>query len=158
METNQTYRAFAAFNALTITGRISNSKIVTKNGKEFLAVSVISNLMNDDEGVEVEFTNSNGLMKLFLAGGLDKGRMVTLVGHIKSVSETYTDKNGELVLLKRPHIGLTDVTIPTGGLGATPKAEGTVKRAVGAVVRPSDASPANAWSAQPVVDATPAVW
>jgi hypothetical protein len=157
METNQTYRAFAAFNALTITGRISNSEIVTVKGDEFLSVSVISNLMNDDEGVVVKFTNSNGLMKLFLAGGLDKGRMVTLVGHIKSVAETYTNSAGEIVLLKRPQINLIDVTIPTGGLGATPRAEGTTKRAVGAVVRPSDASPANAWSAQPTVDATPAV-
>ena len=149
METNQTYRAFAAFNALTITGRISNSEIVTVKGDEFLSVSVISNLMNDDEGVVVKFTNSNGLMKLFKAGGLDKGRMVTLVGHIKSVAETYTNKSGEVVMLKRPQITLIDVTIPTGGLGATPKAEGTVKRAVGAVVRPSDAKPA--------VDPTPVV-
>ena len=150
METNQTYRSFAAFNALTITGRISNSKIATKDGKEFLSVSVISNLMNDDEGAEVNFTDSNGLLKLFKAGGLDTGRMITLVGHIKSVSETYTDKNGELVLLKRPHIGLTDVTIPTGGLGPLPRTEGTVKRAVGAVVRPYDAKPAT-----PVVDEVP---
>lgn len=149
METNQTYRAFAAFNALTITGRISNSEIVTKDGNEFLAVSVISNLMNDDEGVEVKFTNSNGLMNLFKAGGLDKGRMVTLVGHIKSVAETYTNKSGEVVMLKRPHISLTDVTIPTGGLGATPRTDAANKRVVGGVVRPSDAKPA--------VDPTPAI-
>ncbi|MDA7436486.1 hypothetical protein N8654_02250 [Synechococcus sp. AH-601-B19] len=106
--------------------------------------------MNDDEGVVVNFTNSNGLMKLFKAGGLDKGRMITLVGHIKSVAETYTNSAGEVVMLKRPQINLIDVTIPTGGLGATPKAEGTVKRAVGAVVRPSDAKPAT-----PVVDEVP---
>jgi hypothetical protein len=81
-------------------------------------------------------------MKLFLAGGLDKGRMVTLVGHIKSVAETYTNASGEVVMLKRPQINLIEVTIPTGGLGATPRAEGTAKRAVGAVVRPSDAKPA----------------
>ena len=149
METNQTYRAFAAFNALTITGRISNSEIVTKNGDEFLSVSVISNLMNDDEGVVVKFTNSNGLMKLFKAGGLDKGRMVTLVGHIKSVAETYVNASGEVVMLKRPQINLIEVTIPTGGLGATPKADAANKRVAGGVVRPSDAKPA--------VDPTPAI-
>ena len=149
METNQTYRAFAAFNALTITGRISHSEIVTLNDGEFLSVSVISNLMNDDAGVVVKFTNSNGLMKLFKAGGLDKGRMVTLIGHIKSISEQYTDKNGEMRLLTRPQINLIDVTIPTGGLGATPKADAANKRVVGGVVRPSDAKPA--------VDPTPAI-
>ena len=150
METNQTYRAFAAFNALTIAGRIFNSEIVTKDdGQQFLAVSVISNLMNDDEGVEVKFSNSNGLMNLFLAGGLNKGRMVTLVGHIKSVEVSYINKSGVVVPLKRPHINLIDVTIPTGGLGATPKADAANKRVAGGVVRPSDAKPA--------VDPTPAI-
>lgn len=149
METNQTYRAFASFNALTIAGRIFNSEIATNNGQEFLAVSVISNLMNDDNGVEVKFTNSNGLMKLFLAGGLNKGRMVTLVGHIKSVEFSYINKSGEVVPLQRPHINLVDVTIPTGGLGAMSKADAANKRVVAGVVRPSDAKPA--------VDPTPAI-
>ena len=150
METNQTYRTFAAFNSLTIAGRIFNSQIVTKDtGEQFLSVSVISNLMNDDEGVEVKFSNSNGLMKLFLAGGLNKGRMVTLVGHIKSVAFSYVNKSGEVVPLMRPHINLVDVTIPTGGLGATSKSDPTNKRVAGGVVRPSDAKPA--------VDPTPAI-
>ena len=150
METNQTYRAFAAFNSLTITGRIFNSKIATNKGEEFLAVSVISNLMNDDEGVELKFTNSNGLMNLFKAGGLSKGRMVTLVGHIKSVELSYINDSGEVVPLTRPHINLIDVTIPTGGLGATPRADAANKRVVGGVVRPSDAKPAT-----PVVEEAP---
>ena len=136
----QTNKTYASFNALTIQGRIANVDLATFDGNEFIAVTIISNLMNDDEGVTIKFTNSNGLKALYEKGFLPVGRMVTVTGHIKSISETYTNKSGEVVMLKRPQISLVDAQIPTGGLGPLPAAEDAPRRRVGAAVKPADAS------------------
>nr|BDD47430.1 hypothetical protein 8 [Pelagibacteraceae bacterium] len=139
-------RSFAQFNSFTVAGRINHAEVVdSKNGK-FLAVTVITNCLNDDEGMTVTFNNSNGLLALFEKGFLPTGRMVTVTGHIAYVRETYTDKaTGEVRMLKRPNIHLVDAQVPTGGLGAMPadKSEKTVRR-VGAVVRPAQAAEAAA--------------
>ena len=140
--TNTEFRSFAQFNSFTVAGRINHAEVVdSKNGK-FLAVTVITNCQNDDEGMTVTFNNSNGLLALFEKGFLPTGRMVTVTGHIAYVRETYTNKEtGEVQMLKRPNIHLIDASIPTGGLGAMPadKSEKTVRR-VGTVVRPAQAS------------------
>ena len=133
--------SYANFNTVTFSGRVFNAEIV--NG-EFLAVTVISNLADGDEGVTITFNNSNGMMGLFQKGFLPVGRQVTVVGRIKSVSETYLDKkSGQTKLRKRPNIHLEGVSIPQGGLGPMP-ADKTATRAVGAVVAPVDATP-KAW-------------
>ena len=147
----QTNKTYAAFNALTIQGRVANVDLATSGGNEFIAVTVISNLMNDDEGVTIKFTNSNGLKALYEKGFLPVGRMVTVTGHIKSIAETYTNKDGEVVMLKRPQISLVDAQIPTGGLGAMPSTEDAPKRRVGTVIKPSAATK----QAAAVVDETP---
>lgn len=107
--------------------------------------------MNDDEGANIKFLNSNGLLALYNNGKLPVGRMITLTGHIKSVAETYTNSEGEVVMLKRPTIEMLDVQVPTGGLGAMPKdkVENAVRK-TGVVVRPTDATPAES-----VIDETP---
>ena len=129
------YKTYAQFNSFTVQGRILNSEIVSAGGKEFLSCTLITAPMDDSEGMTITFTNSNGLMRLAEAGGLPKGRMVTLTGHIKSVHETYTDKkSGETLMLKRPRVHMIDVTIPTGGLGATPRTEGDDRPTAGTVV------------------------
>ena len=135
------FRSFAQFNSFTVQGRINHAEVVDSPKGSFLAVTVITNFQNDDEGYTVTFNNSNGLMALFEKGFLPKGRMVTVTGHIAYVRETYTNKDGEVQLLKRPNIHLIDAQIPTGGLGAMPadKSEKTVRR-VGTVVRPAQAS------------------
>lgn len=143
--TIQTNKTYAAFNALQIQGRIANVDLVNN---EFIAITVISNLMKDDDGVTVKFTNSNGLMALHQKGFLPVGRMVTVTGHIKSIAETWTNKNGEIEMLKRPQINLIDAQIPTGGLGPMPADKQAPKRQ--GVVRPNDASKQNA-----PVDQTP---
>ena len=121
MENTQTYRDFANFNSFTVSGRILNSELAKGKNGEFLAVTVITHGLNDDEGMTVTFNDSQGLLNLFKDGWLPAGRMVTLTGHIAYVSETYTDaKTSEVKLLKRPRIHLVDAAIPTGGLGATP--------------------------------------
>ena len=152
MTTN--FRSFAQFNSFTVQGRIYNAELVENKNGTFLAVTVITNCLNDDEGMTVTFNNSNGLMALFEKGFLPNGRMVTVTGHIAYVRETYIDKQtGEVTMLKRPSIHLVDAQIPTGGLGAMPadKPENTVRK-VG-VVRPSQATAKTKETAE--VDTTP---
>ena len=150
------YKNYASFNQFAVDGTISNiSEVSGKNG-DYIAVTLITNLMNEDEGCTVEFTNSDGLMALYQKGFLPTGRRVTVTGHIRTVAETYTNKEGEVVMLKRPKINLVDAQIPTGGLGPMPKdkATNTIRR-VGAVVKPSQAKSAGLPEPQPAVDAPP---
>ena len=157
MTNSQTLRNYAQFNQFQVDCRISNSEIVErKNGDRFLAVTAITNCLNDDDGMTITFNDSNGLMALFEKGWLPKGRQITLVGHVASIRETYTDaKSGEVRLLKRPTMHLVDAGIPTGGLGPMPNADRPATRRQGTtVVRPSDANK-QADSAAPFVDKTP---
>ena len=150
METQTTYKDYANFNSFTVAGRILNSELASGKNGEFLAVTVITHGLNEDEGMTVTFNDSNGLMALFQKGWLPAGRMVTLTGHIAYVSETYTDaKTSEVKLLKRPRIHLVDAAIPTGGLGPMPKASMPERRVGATVVRPSDAT-------KPAVEEAPA--
>ena len=115
------YKVYANFNSATFQGRILASEVVaTKKGDEFLSVTVITAPVDDSEGITITLNNSNGLLALAKKGGLPVGRQVTICGHIASVHETYVNKDGEVVMLKRPRIDLVDAAIPTGGLGATP--------------------------------------
>ena len=115
------YKVYANFNSATFQGRILASEVVaTKKGDEFLSVTVITAPVDDSEGITITLNNSNGLLALAQKGGLPVGRRVTICGHIASVHETYVNKDGEVVMLKRPRIHLVDAAIPTGGLGATP--------------------------------------
>jgi len=150
------YKNYAQFNSFAVDGVISNiSEVSGKNG-DYIAVTLITNLMNEDEGCTVEFTNSDGLMALYQKGFLPKGRRVTVTGHIRTVAETYTNKQGEVVMLKRPKISLVDAAIPTGGLGPMPadKAANTVRR-TGVVVKPAQAKSADLPQVEPAVDGTP---
>ena len=134
---------YAQLNTFVVTGRISNSEVVSSKNGEFLTVTVITHCMKDDEGMSITFNDSGSLMGLFNKGYLPKGRQVTLNGHVAYVTETYTDaKTNEVRLLKRPKMHLVDVSIPTGGLGPMPKQENAAPRRVvgAAVVRPSDAT------------------
>ena len=141
------YKVYADFNSATFSGRILASNIVTtKTGDEFLSISMITAPADGSEGLTITFNNSNGLLALAKKGGLPVGRRITVCGHIASVRETYTDdKSGEVVLLKRPGIHLVEATIPTGGLGATPKETAsktvTVKRVAGSASLTQDETP-----------------
>ena len=137
----QTYRAYAQFNSFTVQGRISHAEVVTSKNGTFLAVTMLTNCLNDDEGMTITFNSSNGLMSLFEKGYLPVGRMLTAVGHIAYVRETYTNKDGEVQMLKRPSIHLVDVSVPTGGLGPMPADKAPAERKTRTVVRPRDAQP-----------------
>ncbi len=136
--TTSNYKSYSAFNSVSVQARVFNAEIVTTATGKFLAVTLITNLKDGDDGVTVTFNNSNGLMSLFEKGYLPNGRMVTVSGHIDSVSETYTDKAGELKLRQRPQMHLVQAVAHVGPMPqdkATPAA-----RKGRTVVRPSDAA------------------
>ena len=60
---------------------------------------------------------------MFKLGHLDKGRLVTLTGHMSQIKASYTNANGDEVLSDWPEVVLTGVQIPTGGLGPKPNAD-----------------------------------
>ena len=148
-----TFKSYANFNSFTVDGRIFNAEVVEKAGKSWLAVTVITNPVDDSEGYTVTFNTTNGLMALYQKGFLPNGRQVTVTGHISQISEIF-EKDGELHVRKRPNIHLIEAQIPTGGLGPMPNADKPEASRVGRkVLRPSDAA-----KATPVKqDATPAV-
>ena len=128
------YKNYANFNTVTFQGRVANAKLCMGPKGEFLAVTIISNL-TEDKSIYIDFKNNNGMITLFNNGNLPNGRIVTVVGRINSVSETYFDKKtGQTLMLKSPKIDLGfDATIPGGGLGPIP-ASAKAQRAVGGTV------------------------
>ena len=127
---------YASFNALTVTGRIFNAEIVNGKNGEFLAVSVISTATKDGEDIVYTFNNSNGLLSLHQKGQFNKGREVTITGHIASVSQVYTDKKtGEVRLRQRPEVALQSVSVLEGGLGRMPQDDTAERPKAGTVVK-----------------------
>ena len=113
---------------------------------EFLAITIITNLMDGDEGITVTFNDGNGLMKLHQQGYFDKGRRVHVTGAISGISEVY-EKDGELHVRKRPQLMLDSKTVQVK-LGAAPAAD---KPAAGTkVIR-------KVVAATPAVDPTPTI-
>ena len=113
-----------------------------------LAVTLVTTPVKGDErGVNITFVNQSNLLALFTAGHLPKGRVITVTGHIESVSETYEDADNNLVIRKRPQIELGySAQILEGGLGALPKDEQKAKASAGTkVIRkaPVDATPSD---------------
>ena len=97
-----------------------------------VAITVITNLSDDTDGVTVTFNNSNGLLALAKKGHLTKGRMVHVTGHISGVTEVY-EKDGVTQLLKRPRLSLDSNTAQLV-LGAMPKQDAPSRPANGTVV------------------------
>ena len=119
---SDTQKNYAAFNSLTITGRVSHAEMVEHEGNKWLAVTLLSNLVDDAEPVAVTFNTTNGLMSLFKSGWLPNGRLVTVTGHVASVSELYFDKKAQKrAVRKRPLIHLTKAQVFDGGLGPAKK-------------------------------------
>jgi hypothetical protein len=118
-------KTYALFNSLTITGRVSHAELATNKGSEFLAVTLLTDLVDDaEQAISVTFNTTNGLMSLFKSGWLPNGRLVTVTGHIASVSELYLNKEtGKRAVRKRPLIHLTKAQVFDGGLGPAKKEE-----------------------------------
>ena len=141
-----TYTNYANFNALTVTGRVADLKILSGKYGESLVVTMITTLETDGEESNVVFTNKNGLLTMFNNGNLEVGRQLTVTGHIKSIEQVYTDKGGAVRLLKRPRLNLKQVQVLDGGLGPAPKKESAPSTA-GQLVELN----------QPAVDAAPSI-
>lgn len=130
---------YAQFNAVTVTGRVFHVEKVQYNGSEFLAVTLITTLTNDGQEVLFTFNNSNGLLSLYNSGYLAKGRQLTVTGHIAGATETYTDKEGQVVLKQRVELKLSGAQVLDGGLGPAPTTDASAVRKTATVVRPSQA-------------------
>jgi len=131
---NTQVKSYANFNTVSFQGRIFNAELVNGQYGEFLAITVITNLADDDDGITVTFNNSNGLMTLFQNGYLPTGRQVTVTGRIEAISETYTNKDGEVQLRKRPEIKLDSKTAQAH-LGAMPATDKPMRAVAGTVVK-----------------------
>lgn len=138
------YTNYANFNALTVTGRVSDLKILKGQYGESLVVTMITTLETDKDSANVVFTNKNGLMTMFKNGNLEVGRTLTVTGHISKIEQVYTDKDGKVRTLKRSRVTLKQAQILDGGLGPAPKKEATPSTA-GQLVEMN----------QPTVDKTP---
>ena len=123
--------SYRNFNTSTFQGRIFDATVTEGKYGEFVAITVITNLADDDGGITITFNNSNGLLALAKKGYLTRGRMVHVTGAITGVSEVY-EKDGEVIQRKRPQIMLDSKTAQLM-LGATPKQD-TPQRAAGTVV------------------------
>ena len=126
---------YAQLNTVTVTGRIVRSGVHTGQNGEFLSVQVAHTMTTDGQTAKVSFTDNAGLLSLFKLGYLDKGRLVTLTGHLSQVKATYTDANGDEVLSDWPELCLTGVQIPTGGLGPKPNADRPASKAGKVVIK-----------------------
>ena len=123
-KTNMSDKTYAQFNSLTLTGRLSHAEVVKKDGQEWLAVTLLSNLVDDGDAISVTFNTTNGLMYLFKKGWLNTGRLVTVTGHIANVTELYLNKEtGKRAVRKRPLIHLVKAQVFDGGLGPAKKAD-----------------------------------
>ena len=125
-------RSYAQFNTLTITGRVSFAELVTNDGNEFLAVTLLSELKDDADAIAVTFNSTNGIMSMYKSGWLNSGRRVTVVGHLASFTELYFDKvSGKSKRLRRPKLHLTQAQVLPGGYGPGKKADAeTVDREI----------------------------
>ena len=117
-----TDKTYAQFNSITITGRVSHAEVVQGQYGEFLAVTLLSELVNDGKAVAVQFNTTNGLLSLYKSGWLTNGRSVTVTGHLKSFAETYFNKEtGKTSMLQRPRLILDKAVVFDGGLGPAKK-------------------------------------
>ena len=145
------YKTYAQFNTITITGRLSHAEVVEGNNGDYLAVTLISELTDGSEGVAVQFTTSNGLMSLFNSGYLNTGRMITVTGHLNKFEETYFNKKtGKRAILQRPRLTLGQAQVLHGGLGAGAKKEDAFSDELEELETP-EVDPAPAFSAEPTL-------
>ena len=111
-------KTYAQFNTLTITGRVSHTEVVEKDGDKWVSVTLLTELKDDATAVAVTFNSSNGILRQVETGWFPNGRRVTVTGHLDSVSEiSFDQKAGKARRLQRPRLHLTGVQVLPGGFG-----------------------------------------
>ena len=158
------FKVYAQHNTLTVTGRVVSCKIVNGKNGEFLALALLHNAEDGDNGIEYRVTLNGGLLS-FVKKGYDLNkRMLTVTGHMTTPEAYYTDAEGAIQLLQRPRVRMTDCVVMTGGLGPSPKkmdvkapvrADVVIKPAP-AVVRVQKTQAAPVDTIDEIVDAVPA--
>ena len=118
-------KTYAQFNSITITGRVSHAELVEGQYGEFLAVTLLSELVNDGTAMwRCSSTPPMACMSLYKKGWLTNGRSVTVTGHLKSFAETYFNKQtGKRAILQRPRLTLDKAVVFDGGLGPAKRDE-----------------------------------
>ena len=119
-------KIYASFNTLTITGRVYHTEIVqTASIGEFLAVTLMTELMDDGDSICVTFNNTNGLLSLAKKGWLNNGRRVTVTGHLqeRSPSSTSTRSSARPSVSRTLVSSLDKAVVFDGGLGPAKKAD-----------------------------------
>jgi hypothetical protein len=141
-------KSYANFNTSTFEGRVFDATVANGQYGEFLAVTVITNLVDGDDGITVTFNDGAGLLSLHKQGYFDKGRRVHVTGAIAGISEVYETKDGELVIRKRPQLTLDSKTVQVklGAMPASDKRPAAGTKVIRKVVKQ-----------QPAVDPTPTV-
>jgi hypothetical protein len=141
-------KTYSNFNTATFEGRVFDATVANGQYGEFLAVTVITNLVDGDDGITVTFNDGAGLLSLHKQGYFDKGRRVHVTGAISGISEVYETKDGELVIRKRPQLTLDSKTVQVklGAMPASDKRPAAGTKVIRKVVKQ-----------QPAVDPTPAV-
>ena len=155
---NTEVKSYASFNTVSIQARVYNTQVATGKYGDFLAVTLISNLADGDDGITITFNNSNGLMALAEKGHLPVGRQVTVTGAIAGISETYTNSDGEVQMRKRPELKLDGRTVQLH-LGALPRTDASKRPVAGTVVKTASGKTARRpepVAAAPAVDESPA--
>ena len=146
-------KTYAQFNTLTITGRVSHTKLVPGKNGEFLAVTLLSDLKDDGSAVAVTFNTSDSLMSLSKKGFLNNGRMLTVTGHLDSFTELYFDaKLGKTRRLKRAKMHLVQAQVLTGGLGPAKKSNDVIDQDVNIEVDEAPQIPVAAGADTPVAE------
>ena len=117
---SDTRKSYAAFNTLTIVGRVYHSEDYTYQGKELTKIVLATELKNEGETYRVEFSTNDKLMASYFT----KGRYITVTGHLNGIEEIFFDKKvGKTRRHAMPLLKLSKVSVMPGGYGAVKKQE-----------------------------------
>ena len=107
---------------MTIAGRVGYSEVKTGKYGEYLSVTLYTELMDNGPTHQVVFTIKGSLLGLAKAGHLEKGRRLTVTGHMSQFEVIYfNEEQGKYLPLQKPRLTLVDATVLPGGLGAPAK-------------------------------------
>ena len=132
-------KTYAQYNAVSFTGRVVAADVRTGRNGEFLAVSMYHTPVDNSDGLEITFTLNGGLLSFVKQDYTLVGRILTVTGHIGNVEATYTDKSGDVRLLQRPRVRLSNADVLPGGLAPAKRDEVKTRPAAGTVVKPAAA-------------------
>ena len=112
------YANFRDFNTVTCEGRVLHTEVRSGQYGEFANVTIATTLKDGEQGIAIQVTSSNGILKLAKGGHLMAGRRVHITGQMTEVSSHYVNADGLVIPLARPRMNITAATLK---LGAKPR-------------------------------------